>query len=260
MANSVTKTKKSEVKAFDASMFESDAGQGNENIGSDDLALPFLKLLSGLDSVLDTHETARKGDIFNTVTGEAFSGKDGISVIPCAYQRVFIEWMPRGTGSGAPRNIYKAGDVIPKTKRDPDDNKEYVVDGEGEYIEETAQHYVLVVNEDGSTETALIAMKSTQLKKSRKWNSMIQSVTLQGKNGPFTPPRFSHIYRLKSVAEENSKGSWHGWEMSREGPVSDAHVYSRGKEFSTSVLAGDVVVKHQNEDEQQSAKSDEVPF
>jgi len=85
MANSVTKTKKSEVKAFDASMFESDAGQGNENIGSDDLALPFLKLLSGLDSVLDTHETARKGDIFNTVTGEAFSGKDGISVIPCAY-------------------------------------------------------------------------------------------------------------------------------------------------------------------------------
>ena len=138
MANSVTKTKKSEVKAFDASMFESDAGQGNENIGSDDLALPFLKLLS-------------------TVTGEAFSGKDGISVIPCAYQRVFIEWMPRGTGSGAPRNIYKAGDVIPKTKRDPDDNKEYVVDGEGEYIEETAQHYVLVVNEDGSTETALLA-------------------------------------------------------------------------------------------------------
>ena len=62
------------------------------------------------------------------------------------------------------------------------------------------------------------------------------------------------------MAEENSKGSWHGWEMSREGPVSDAHVYSRGKEFSTSVLAGDVVVKHQNEDEQQSAKSDEVPF
>ena len=52
-----------EVTAFDISMFEDDAGKGMENLGTEDLALPFLKVLSGNNSELDTHETARKGDI-----------------------------------------------------------------------------------------------------------------------------------------------------------------------------------------------------
>jgi hypothetical protein len=102
-------------------------------------------------------------------------------------------------------------------------------------------------------------MKSTQLKKSRKWNSMIQSVTMQGKNGPFNPPRFSHIYRIKSVAEENSKGSWHGWEMSREEPIQDANIYAQAKAFSESVLSGDVVVKHEN-DKAENTNSGDIPF
>ena len=41
--------------------------------------------------------------------------------------------------------------------------------------------------------SALVAMKSTQLKKSRKWNSMVSSRSMQGKNGTFIPPRFSHM-------------------------------------------------------------------
>ena len=260
MANAVAKTKKSDVVKFDGAMFEQDSGQGNQNITSDDLALPFLKLLSENDDVLNTHETARRGDIYNSVSGEAISGKEGLLVIPCAYQRVFIQWLPRGLGTGAPVAIYQPSDSSrPKTERSKEDNKEYVVGGDGDYIEETHQHYVLVVKEDGSTETALIAMKSTQLKKSRKWNSMIQSVTMQGKNGPFNPPRFSHIYRIKSVAEENSKGSWHGWEMSREEPIQDANIYAQAKAFSESVLSGDVVVKHENE-KAENANSDDIPF
>src|SRR5210317_1068684 len=260
MANAVAKTKKSDVVQFDGAMFEQDSGQGNQNITSDDLALPFLKLLSGNDDVLNTHETARRGDIYNSVSGEAISGKDGLLVIPCAYQRVFIQWLPRGLGTGAPVAIYQPSDSSrPKTERSKEDNKDYVVGGDGDYIEETHQHYVLVVKEDGSAETALIAMKSTQLKKSRKWNSMISSLTMQGKNGPFTPPRFSHVYLLKTNLEENSKGSWHGWEMSREGPVQDMSLYNRAKDFNASIQSGDVVVKHQD-DTAGGDTSDDVPF
>ena len=262
MANAVSKTKKAEVVAFDASMFEADAGAGNENVGSDDLALPFLKLLSGLDSLLDTHETARKGDIYNTVTGAVISGKEGVSVIPCAYQRVYIQWVPRGSGTGAPMNVYKPNDPsMPKTERSKEDNKNYVIGGDGDYIEETHQHYVMIVNEDGSTETALIAMKSTQLKKSRKWNSMMSSITMNGKNGPFTPPRFSSMYLLKSVSEENSKGKWHNWDMSRIGPVEDKGIYNRAREFRASIASGDVVVKHQSDEASKpDFNAEEVPF
>jgi len=239
---------KNEVAVVSAAMFEADAGRGMENMGQEDLALPFLKVLSGNDPVLDENEAARKGDIYNTVTGALFKGKDGIRVVPCAYQRRFIQWAPRGSGTGAPMAIYEPSDERPKTERSPDDNKDYVVGGEGDYIEETHQHFVVLINDDGSLETALLAMKSTQLKKSRKWNSMMASRSMMGANGPFTPPRFSHIYHLKTVSEENSKGSWHGWEMSVEGPIDDIALYTRAKSFADSITAGDVVVKHTDDD------------
>ena len=124
LPNAVTKNKAADVAVFDTSMFEADAGAGNQNITADDLALPFLKLLSGLDSLLDTHETARKGDIYNTVTGAVISGKEGLSVIPCAYKRVFIQWVPRGSGTGAPIEVWEPTDkAMPKTERSKEDNK-----------------------------------------------------------------------------------------------------------------------------------------
>jgi hypothetical protein len=258
--NKVAETKSAEVIPFDPTMFEADAGMGMENMGQEDLALPFLKILSGLDPLLDTHETARKGDIYNTVTGQVLRGKDGIKVIPCAYQRRFIQWAPLGEGTGAPVAIFLPGEAMPKTERSTEDNREYVQDGSGHYIEETHQHYVIVLHEDGAAETALLAMKSTQLKKSRKWNSMVSSLTMQGKNGPFTPPRFSHVYHLKTQLEENSKGSWHGWEMSRVGPVEDMATYNRAKEFAKSIAAGEVVVKHQDESGGGDINPDDVPF
>ena len=98
MANAVAKKTSSEVAQFDASMFEDDAGAGMENMGVDDLALPFLKILSGLDPILDELEEARKGDLFNTVTNQIYKGKEGVRVIPCAYMRRFIVWAPRGSG------------------------------------------------------------------------------------------------------------------------------------------------------------------
>ncbi len=258
MAGAVAKTKKSDVVEFDPSMFEADAGEGVSNMGQDDLALPFLKILSGLDPLLDELDHAKRGDLYNTVSGQVYKGKDGIRVIPCAYQRRYIQWAPRGSGSGAPTAIYETQQDCPKVQRSKDDNKDYVVGGDGEYIEETHQHFVLILNEDGSVETALIAMKSTALKKSRKWNSMMSSITMQGKNGPFTPPRYSQVYMMKTVQEENSKGSWHNWEMTREGPITDGAVYKRAKDFYESIDSGDVVVKHQ--DDSAPTQSNDVPF
>jgi hypothetical protein len=254
----VAEKKESNVVAFDASVFEEDAGIGLGQLGQEDVALPFLKVLSRQDPILDDLDNAKAGDIYNTVTGQVWKGKEGISVVPCVYQRRYIEWAPRGTGTGAPINIFTPDDDRPKTERSSEDNREYVVDGQGSYLEETHQHFIVIVGDDGSMETALIAMKSTQLKKSRKWNSMVQSRTMQGKNGMFTPPRFSHVYALKTVSEENSKGSWHGWEISLNGPVEDANIYQSAKAFATSILAGEVNVKHQ--DESADVNSDDIPF
>ena len=114
--NDVVEKETAEIIQFDPSMFEADAGVGLENMSQDDLALPFLKILSGVSKELDDLEDARKGDIYNTVSGAVYKGKDGIKVIPVAYQRRFIQWAPRGEGTGAPVAIYSPGESMPKKR------------------------------------------------------------------------------------------------------------------------------------------------
>jgi hypothetical protein len=228
------------------SMFEQDAHSGFEGMGQDDFALPFLRLLTNTSPEVGEVEGAMPGMIYNTVTGELYDGKKGIEVIPVAYVRQYIEWAPRGSGSGAPVQMYPAtSDVLSRTHREPGDNKDYL--DNGNYIENTANHYVMVINSEGTPEPALITMKSTQLKKSRKWNSMMQSVKMAGKNGLFTPPMYSQMYRLTTVPESNDKGKWFGWEVERIGPVEDASIYQAAQAFFNSVNAGEVKVKHQDE-------------
>jgi hypothetical protein len=223
---------------------EQDAGAGFDGMTQEDYALPFLRLLTNTSPEVGEIDGAMPGMIYNTVTGKIYDGKKGIQVIPCAYVRQYIEWAPRGQGTGAPIHIHPAtSDVLSKTHKEPGDNKDYL--DNGNYIENTANHYVMVLDEDGVPSPALISMKSTQLKKSRKWNSMMQSVKMQGKNGLFTPPMYSQIYQLTTVAESNDKGKWYGWEVERFGPVEDAGMYQTCKAFAQSVSAGDVKVKHE---------------
>jgi hypothetical protein len=230
------------------SNFEDDAMQGGfENMGQDDFALPFLRLLTGNSPEVGEIEGAAPGMIYNTVTGQLYDGKKGITVIPCAYVRQYIEWAPRGSGSGAPVAIYPAtSDILSRTHREPGDNKDYL--DNGNYIENTANHYVMIVSEDALAEPALITMKSTQLKKSRKWNSMMMSAKMMGKNGPYTPPMFSQLYRITTQQESNDKGKWYGWEIERIGPIEDSNLYLSAKAFAQSINSGEVKVKHQSDE------------
>ena len=85
---------------------------------------------------------------------------------------------------------------------------------------------------------------------------MAMSVKLQGKNGLYTPPIYSQMYRLSTVAESNDKGKWFGWEVERIGSIEDLNLYQAAKAFASSVSAGDVKIKHQDE----SAADNSTPF
>ena len=61
------------IREFDPTMFEADAGTGTR-LEQEDLALPFLKIVSALDPLLyDENFRGRKGDIYNTVSGTVAS-------------------------------------------------------------------------------------------------------------------------------------------------------------------------------------------
>jgi len=242
-------TKREPAGALATNVFEADANQGAENIKNEDLALPFLKVLGQLSPEVNKQdakyvEGAESGMILNTVTNTLYDGKKGIEVLPVFYKRQYIEWQERGEGKGAPVNIYNAGDDIPKTNRDKS-NKDRL--SNGNYLENTANHYIVILG--SSPATALISMKATQLKISKKWNSMMLGLKMPGKNGLFTPPTYSHIYSLKTVQMSNDKGTWFGWDVSKVGPVSDKGVYAIAKSFAEKNSKGLVKVKHGSEEE-----------
>ena len=228
-----------------SNIFEDDAAKGLGSIGQEDLALPFLKILGQLSPEVNKRdgkyvEGAEPGMIYNSVSGDLYDGVKGIDVIPCFYKLEYIEWKDRGEGPGAPVAIYdSSSDIMSKTK--PDANYKDRLPN-GNYIEKTASHFVIVSGDSPST--ALISMKSTQLKISRKWNSMMSGIKMKGKNGLFTPASFSHIYRLKTTQMSNDKGTWFGWEVSKVGPVTDQSLYGQAKSFSENISKGNVKAKH----------------
>jgi hypothetical protein len=238
-------TKKSTELAL-VSSFEDEANTGLEAMGQDDLALPFLKIMTNMSPELESIDGAKTGMIFDSVSSETFPGDEGVEVVPCSYQRVYIEWTPRGSGQGLVAVHQATSDILSRTHKQPGDNKDYL--DNGNYIENTANYYVLYKGKEGFFQPAIISMKSTQLKKSRKWNSMMTSVKMQGANGAFTPPIYSQVYRLATTKESNDKGSWHGWEITRIGTIEDQGVFNDAKSFAASVSTGDVNVKYEGED------------
>ena len=242
--NQVAEKKEGALATFD---MEADAQQGTQNISQEDLALPFLKILGQLSPEVNKRdgkyvEGAEPGKIINTVTNALY---DTINVIPVFYKRQYIEWQDRGTtGSGAPVAIHDAdSDIVNQTTRGKD-YKDRLPNGN--YLDNTASHFVLTVGDNPST--ALISMKSTQLKVSRKWNSMMMGIKMQGKNGLFTPPTYSHIYNLKTVQMSNDKGTWFGWDISKVGPVSEKGLYDIAKNFAEKIGKGEVEAKPESQE------------
>jgi hypothetical protein len=237
------------------SSLEEFAGAGAENITSKDVSLPFLKILTNNSPQVTQGDSkyvseARPGMVINSVLNKLYNGQDGFSVVPCFFKFEYVEWADRGTqNSVAPVNSYPAdSDIMSKTTRG-DDRKDRLPNGN--YIEPTHYHYVMMVDEnDQPSETAVIVMKATQAKKSKKWNSMMLSQRRKGKNGFFQPPTWSQIYKLRTVLEKNSLGSWFGWEIEHEKDIPNKTLMDAAMAFYETCKKGNAKV-NLSEDQQQ---------
>lgn len=217
--------------------YETDAGAGLD-FGAQDMAIPFLMALqSGSPQVKRGEQQvpgAAEGDIFNTITGEIFKSGIGVNVIPCAYQKRWVEWRPRESGGGFVAQ-HESEAIMASCKRV--DGKDVLPNGN--VIVTTAYHYVIVISPNGDYSMAVISMASTQLKKSRKWNSLIANQKMTTKDGrKFTPAMYAVMYKLDTVPESNERGAWSGWHIEVAEPVVDPLLYREAKAFAESVRSG----------------------
>ena len=265
--NQVATKKENAVQSVSA--LEEFAGQGAENITARDTKLPILKILYSNSPVLDDsdgkfNEKARQGDIYNEITGSLYKGKDGVIVVPCLYINTFNEGKDMGDSPGRPIAIHTDPSILRQTSRG-DDGKDRLENGN--YIEDTGNHFVYILNKDYEpVESALITMKSTQKKKSKLWNSMIQSRRMKGKNGFFCPPSWATTYKLTTTKESNSQNSWYGWVLEFDQIIADKEkTLQVTKDFyegaKSSEIFGKVDFGQENAmNETKPKESGDVPF
>jgi len=239
MSDEKQMTTKKEAGLPSSILFEDDAAAGFENVKTTSLALPILKLLQNGSGEAQRRnqnyvEGAEPGMFLNIVTKKLYDGAKGIEVIPCHYKLEYQEWADFGTGSNRPENIYADdSDILSKTTKDGSGKDRL---DNGNYILTVGQHYILIADGD-SIEQALVSMSSSQGKISRGWNSMMLSITFEGKNGPYNPSSFSHSYKLTSVLNSGKGNQWYGYNVTKIGPVKNEALYERAKKFYTSLAS-----------------------
>lgn len=220
-----------------------DAGAGVDNMGMDDVAVPYLYVLqTNSPQTNPDHdmyiEGARAGMFLNNVTNEIFDGREtGLEVIPCAYERKMVEWVHRDDGGGYVGDHDPESNILSKCK--PDEKGKPRLPN-GHMIVETAYHYVYMKNPNtGRWEEIIIPMKSSALKKSRRWNKTLMSTYIP--NSQKKAPRWLYPYRLKTAKETKGDNTWSNIEVERlEAPVTPDQ-YRAAKAFAEQFTQGAII-------------------
>jgi hypothetical protein len=215
-------------------LFLQHAGAGLEKATAADFALPFIYLLQKMSPQVDPDsekfiDGAKVGMFLNTVTGQLY---ESLTVVPVDFEKVYIEWVPRDAGGGFVAQY--------RSKNEAEMNKR-----EDTQIVDTANHYVLVQEEDGSWTPAILSMTSTKLKASRKWLSVISMVTINTAQGKRVAPSFSRMYEVvKEGPITNDKGTFYTVKVNsiegEDGWVHDQELFDQALSFRAQLQAGAV--------------------
>lgn len=240
----------SAVAVSNAGDFSTMAGKGFEKAGRDDYAIPFLIILqSGSPQCKRSDgayiEGATEGMLLNSVTKQVMDPvKENVIIVPCAYDRAFIEWKTREVGGGfVTQHSVEAGERLrSETERD---EKGRDILGNGNQLNDTRSFYVMVIDAEGNPTPAFITMSSTQIKKAKQWLMQQNLLKLKNAQGvPYTPPMFAAKWKVSTVAEANDKGSWFGWafEFLEFFPSTSDPIFQAVLAFHQSVTKGEVKV------------------
>ncbi len=244
--NPLAPKKTGAVAVVDA--FQEDAGAGQETMSADDYAIPRITILQALSPQLQKNKSeflddADVGDICDTVSAQLWSGEEGIVVLPISYRRAYIEWKTREDGGGFVADHGSDGAILDGCSKN---EKGMDMTKDGHQIVTTAEYFAFVINaETGAFHPVVISMSSTQLKKARRWNTMMNQFQMKNKDGKsFNPPMFSRLYHFTTAVESNDRGTWFGWNIKPGEIISTIsggmEIYNEAKNFRTRVMSGEI--------------------
>ena len=257
MANQVTK-KEDQLPADLLDEITATAGEGT-SYDSSEMQIPFVRIIQALSPQIKKKdpmyiEGADQGDAFNTVTSQFWNGEEGLVVVPCYQETKFLEFVPRESGDGFMGELDPSNPEIQKTDRKG--SREVLPNGNE--LVKSDQHYCLVVGQDGMIQPAIVYMKSSQLKVSKRWKTQIamQKIRHPKTDALLTPAVYATMWKLTTVEESNDQGTWYNWSVVKEGLVQTKEVLEQAKLFRQQVIKGTVKAV----DDTEPLEKDDVPF
>lgn len=237
------------IDAETQALFTADSATMAPKFTAEDLAIPFLRILQGLSpEVTRGNEKylpdARPSMFIETVTREVFDGEAGVVVVPVHFTQSYTEWVPRAKGGGFVKDWKQDGSNLTRCHKDETTGRD--VTPEGTEMVRAGLYYILLVNPaTGVSRPAVLSLSGTQLKKARRWNSIIMQIVATNADGtPFTPAMFYMSYLVTSVPEKNDKGSWFGFNINAGVRTVDipngVAVYKKAREFAGQAIQGTV--------------------
>tara|TARA_R100000697_G_scaffold25174_1_gene33110 strand:+ start:436 stop:1236 length:801 start_codon:yes stop_codon:yes gene_type:complete len=260
--NGAVTTKAETLPAAKIEALEKMAGAGLETVTVDDLPQPRLKILQTTSpEITGTKdkkpvEGAKAGLIYNNTTESCYP-EEGIDVIVCGYEKTWVEWQERGTGGpGAPINVFTPTNKPTDSVRG-DDGKFRLPSGN--YIEETANFYMLVLNQGPTPEAVVMSLSKSGLGPARNWAYSLKNEFIQNPKTKklFLAPSYYRIYKLSTFFTGNTKGNWWALKFEKEDFLNDEKIFDTASAFSEQVRMGKVSVDYSDEE---SSTTEDTPF
>lgn len=186
-----------------------DAGSGFENQTGADYAIPFLGILQSNSPQVEESDTLRAGQLYNTVTEQAYNGNDGLLFVPGYADHCFIEWVPRKDGGGFVSRREVSDPIVVEARGSAEEFGKFRTP-EGNDLQETYYLYGALCTPDGQIQPAVIAFTSTKIKVYRKFMTTVKMFQVPTGEGDkrICPPLFAHCVRITTTAQKNKKGSF----------------------------------------------------
>ena len=257
--NQVAQRKTTQVVASELDkMLEADAGVGLENITTEDMQIPFIRIIQALSPQLQKDDPlyikgAEQGDIFNTVSQEIYKQDEGVIVVPAFFEKKFLEFQLRSSGGGFVRELAADDKDITMTSREG--TIELLPNGNE--LVRTHQHLVIAQSADGTIAPSVLDMKKTQLKVSRRWNTLKNSARLP--SGALMPI-YGTASQVTTVLEANDQGKWFNYKLDRVNDITPTieKMMLEARNMYQGVSKGEVKMAAASADE--IAKEEDVPF
>jgi hypothetical protein len=220
-----------------------DSGKGSEEINSDDVSTPILKILHQLSPECNSRsakhvEGSEPGMIYSNSFGQPMSGEKGIDVIVAHTQTRWPEWQELGDSPSAPVATHL---TPPAGAQEEMRGIKYRLSN-GNYVEKT-MYFFVVVMVNGLPRKAVITMRSSNLTPARKLNDLISNLRMTDDKGSFQPAAYSAMFKLQTAEKSAGDKTWHVYKpsMNRMLDVSDekdAALYMMAQEFQKQVSVG----------------------